>query len=69
MLLQGLHEPVSACGCLCFAIPVGLIPELVVYVVCVTGFHENNEHWPSAGCALDLGTHTIAGCSVGSRYR
>lgn len=57
MLLQGLHEPVSGCGCLRFAIPVGLIPELVVCIVCMVGFHENSEHWPSAGCAPDLGTH------------
>lgn len=56
MLLQGLREPVSRCGCLCFALPVGLIPGLVVCIVCMVGFHENSEHWPSAGCAPDLGT-------------
>lgn len=54
MLLQGLREPVSGCGCLRFAIPVGLITELLV---CIVGFHENSEHWPSAGHAPDLRTH------------
>lgn len=67
MLLQGLREAVSGCVCLRFAILAGLIPELVVCFVCIVGFHENSEHWPSAGCALHLRTlwATVLGLSTG----